>query len=93
MQSLAVSHDNGLTYDIYPANPVITMETEARDPNMFWDNDKKQWILVLAHALEHEMLFLHPSRYETMDSPRFFRQGAWRTGRRMGMSGSFPAQG
>lgn len=57
MQSLAVSHDNGLTYDIYPANPVITMETEARDPNMFWDNDKKQWILVLAHALEHEMLF------------------------------------
>ena len=76
MQSLAVSHDNGLTYDIYPANSVITMETEARDPNMFWDNDKKQWILVLAHALEHEDAFLHLSRYETMDSPRFFRQGA-----------------
>lgn len=55
-QSLAWSKDGGETFELYPANPVITLESEARDPNMFWDDDAKQWVLVLAHALEHEML-------------------------------------
>lgn len=57
MQSLAASPDNGLSFDIYPGNPVLTLETEARDPNMFWDPESKLWHLVLAHALDHEMLF------------------------------------
>lgn len=57
MQSLASSTDNGLTFDVYPGNPVITLESEARDPNMFWNEDTKEWNLVLAHALDHEMLF------------------------------------
>lgn len=55
-QSLVWSKDNGKTFEFYPANPVIALETEARDPNMFWDDDAKQWVLLLAHALEHEML-------------------------------------
>lgn len=57
IQSLAHSSDNGLTFDIYPANPVITLESEARDPNMFRDEARNQWVLSLAHALDHEMLF------------------------------------
>ena len=56
IQSLAHSEDNGRTFEIYPGNPVITLESEARDPNMFWDADNKRWVLVLAHALDHEML-------------------------------------
>ena len=56
MQSLAHSTDNGMTFDIYPGNPVITLESEARDPNMFWDERNNRWALLLAHALEHEML-------------------------------------
>lgn len=55
-QSLAVSHDNGETYEIYPGNPVITLGSEARDPNMFWNPETKLWTLILAHPLEHEML-------------------------------------
>ncbi len=55
-QSLGVSHDNGMTYEIYPGNPVITLGSEARDPNMFWNSDTKLWTLILAHPLEHEML-------------------------------------
>ncbi len=55
-QSLAYSHDNGETFTIYPGNPVITLESEARDPNMFWNEDTKQWTLILAHALDREML-------------------------------------
>ena len=57
IQSLAHSEDGGETFEIYPANPVLTLESEARDPNMFWDATNKRWVLSLAHALDREMLF------------------------------------
>lgn len=57
MQSLAYSTDNGKTFTKYPANPVLTLESEARDPNMFYNAETGEWNLVLAHALDHEMLF------------------------------------
>lgn len=57
MQSLAHSSDKGMTFSKYPGNPVITLDTEARDPNMFWNDKTGEWNLVLAHALDHEMLF------------------------------------
>ncbi len=57
MQSLASSTDGGITFAKYPGNPVLTLESEARDPNMFWNPETKQWTLVLAHALDKEMLF------------------------------------
>lgn len=57
IQSLAYSEDGGQTFEIYPGNPVITLESEARDPNIFWDAANGQWVLALAHALDHEMLF------------------------------------
>ena len=64
-QSLVWSKDGGKTFEFYPANPVITLESEARDPNMFWDENAKQWVLILAHALEHEMLiFTSPDMKE-----------------------------
>ena len=57
IQSIAHSADHGHTFEIYPGNPVITLESEARDPNMFWDTAHNRWVLSLAHALDHEMLF------------------------------------
>ena len=64
-QSLVWSKDNGRTFEYYDANPVITLESEARDPNMFWDDKAKQWELILAHALDHEMLiFTSPNMKE-----------------------------
>jgi len=57
IQSIAHSVDHGHTFEIYPGNPVITLESEARDPNMFWDTANNRWVLSLAHALDHEMLF------------------------------------
>lgn len=56
VQSLAHSQDNGLTFDIFPGNPVLTTRSEARDPNMFWNEKTGEWNLVLAHALDKEML-------------------------------------
>lgn len=74
-QSLVWSKDNGKTFEFYPANPIITLESEARDPNMFWDEKAGQWVLLLAHALEHEMLvFTSPDMKEwTLQS--FFGKG------------------
>ncbi len=56
IQSLAYSTDNGVTVHKSAGNPVITLDSEARDPNMFWHEPTGQWVLALAHALEHEML-------------------------------------
>ena len=56
IQSLAGSKDGGLTFEKYSGNPVLPLESEARDPNMFWNPETKEWTLILAHALDHEML-------------------------------------
>lgn len=72
VQSLAWSDDNGETFNIYPGNPVITLETEARDPNMFWDEKHKCWVLVLAHALEREVLI-----FTSPDMKTWTRQSAF----------------
>lgn len=58
MQSLASSTDDGLTFNIYPSNPVLTLESEARDPKVFWNDSTREWNMILAHALDHEMLIL-----------------------------------
>lgn len=57
MQSLAASNDNGYSFTKHAANPVLTLDTEARDPNMFYNSETGQWNIVLAHALDREMLF------------------------------------
>ncbi|MCM1290720.1 MAG: DUF4980 domain-containing protein [Prevotella sp.] len=65
IQSLAHSNDNGETFEIYPGNPVLTLESEARDPNMFWNPERGEWTLILAHALDKEMLiFTSPDMKE-----------------------------
>lgn len=56
MQSLAASNDGGASFSIYNANPVCALESEARDPNMFWNDAIGKWNIILAHPLNHEML-------------------------------------
>lgn len=59
MQSIAHSTDGGRTFRTYEGNPVIIMETEARDPKIFWNDKTWEWNMALAHALEHEVLLFH----------------------------------
>ena len=48
-QSIAYSTDNGKTFKKYVDNPIITSDVpDFRDPNVFWHEDTKQWILILA---------------------------------------------
>jgi sucrose-6-phosphate hydrolase SacC (GH32 family) len=58
VQCLAHSDDNGMTFTNYNPNPIIVTDGEARDPNVFWNKETGRWNMLLAHALEHEMLIL-----------------------------------
>ena len=69
IQSLAGSKDGGLTFEKYSGNPVLPLESEARDPNMFWNPETKEWTLILAHALDHEMLIFTSPDLKTGSSP------------------------
>ncbi|MDE6553280.1 MAG: GH32 C-terminal domain-containing protein [Muribaculaceae bacterium] len=75
MQSLAHSSDNGMTFTKYDGNPILTLESEARDPNMFWNPETKEWNLVLAHALDHEMLFFTSPDLKTWTLQSGFGKG------------------
>ena len=56
VQSLAHSNDGGLSFTNYPGNPTIATDRESRDPNFFWNEQTGRWNLLLASALDHEML-------------------------------------
>ena len=52
-QSTAVSHDNGLTFEKYAANPIITSDQpDFRDPKVFWNEEARLWNLILAVGQE-----------------------------------------
>ena len=52
-QSMAVSHDGGMTFDKYDNNPVITADIpDFRDPKVFWNADINRWNLILAAGQE-----------------------------------------
>lgn len=48
-QSIAYSTDNGETFKKYVNNPILTSDVpDFRDPNVFWNEEVKQWNLILA---------------------------------------------
>lgn len=49
-QSLAYSKDSGRTWIKYEGNPVLASDrhTDFRDPKVFWHEDTKQWVMILA---------------------------------------------
>ena len=52
-QSIAYSADGGTTFTKYPGNPVITFKApDFRDPKVFWHEQTKKWIVVLAVGQE-----------------------------------------
>lgn len=75
VQSMAHSTDGGNTFKVYPGNPVLTLDSEARDPNMFWNEDTHEWNLVLAHPLDHEMLFFSSPDLKTWKLNSAFGHG------------------
>lgn len=55
-QYLAYSNDSGLTFTNYKNNPVIDLQKkDFRDPNVFWFEKTKQWVMVVALPTEHKV--------------------------------------
>jgi len=75
IQSLAWSDDDGTRFNIYEGNPVIAYERESRDPNMFWDEKSGKWVLILASALDHEMLIFSSTDLKEWNLESHFGQG------------------
>lgn len=75
VQSLAYSTDGGYNFTHYKGNPVIAYHRESRDPNMFWDKENKQWVLMLASALDHEMLVFTSPDLKTWTLQSSFGKG------------------
>ena len=52
-QSTAVSHDNGLTFEKYAGNPILTSDApDFRDPKVFWNVEANLWNLIMAVGQE-----------------------------------------
>ena len=57
-QSIAFSHDGGVTFSYYDLNPVVDIwSTEFRDPTVIWDENNKRWVMLVAKALEKKIAF------------------------------------
>ncbi len=53
VQSMAVSKDNGKTFEKYAGNPIlVSKEEDFRDPKAFWNADIQKWNLILAVGQE-----------------------------------------
>lgn len=56
-QALAWSTDKGRTWQHYAANPVLDRNlADFRDPNVFWHEPSKRWIMVVALSAENRAL-------------------------------------
>lgn len=52
-QSMAISTDNGMTFQKYSGNPVLASDEEDfRDPKAFWNPEIQKWNLILAVGQE-----------------------------------------
>ncbi|WBW71252.1 sucrose alpha-glucosidase Suc2 [Schizosaccharomyces osmophilus] len=50
-QNIAYSPDGGITFIKYENNPVINInESQFRDPKVFWHEETKHWVMVVALA-------------------------------------------
>ncbi len=53
VQSMAVSKDNGLTFEKYAGNPVlVSTEEDFRDPKVLWNPEIQRWNMILAVGQE-----------------------------------------
>lgn len=65
-QHIAYSNDGGLSFTPYAGNPVIDLnKKDFRDPNVFWYEPAKQWIMSVAMVDEHQVRFYSSANLKT----------------------------
>ncbi|MFM5907454.1 MAG: glycoside hydrolase family 32 protein [Novosphingobium sp.] len=57
VQCLAASTDKGRSWRLFDGNPVIDLDlADFRDPNVFWHEASRRWIMVVALSAENRAL-------------------------------------
>ncbi len=57
-QNLAFSNDRGRTWTKYPLNPVLNLNmADFRDPDVFWSEAGKRWVMAVSLPNEHQVRF------------------------------------
>src|SRR4051794_1942829 len=57
-QNLAFSNDKGRTWTKYRGNPVLNLNmSDFRDPDVFWSDSGKRWIMAVALPDDHKVRF------------------------------------
>ena len=57
-QSLAYSNDGGDSFTKYEGNPVLEFDDpDFRDPNVMWDEQQEQWVMVVALPRQFKVQF------------------------------------
>lgn len=61
-QNIAYSINEGKTFQKYIHNPVLNLhQKDFRDPNVFWYEKNKRWIMSVSHPNEHQIEFYQSS--------------------------------
>jgi fructan beta-fructosidase len=82
-QYIAYSNDGGMTLTNYEHNPVIDLHMkDFRDPNVFWFEKSKQWIMVVALPGDHKVRFYGSPDLKNWNllsefGPQGFTNAAW----------------
>ena len=82
-QFIAYSNDGGLTYTNYENNPVIDLQKkDFRDPNVSWNEQLKQWLMVVSLPEDHTIQFYSSPNLKTWKllsafGPAGFTDAGW----------------
>lgn len=82
-QYIAYSEDGGYTFTNYEHNPVIDLQMkDFRDPNVFWYEPSKKWVMVVALPKEHKVRFYSSSNLKDWEQlsefgPQGYIDAAW----------------
>ncbi len=61
-QNIAYSLDDGITWTKYINNPVLDLhKIDFRDPKIFWDENKKYWVMLVMLPVAHKVQFYSSS--------------------------------
>jgi fructan beta-fructosidase len=67
-QNLACSNDRGRTWTKYRANPVLNLNaSDFRDPNVFWSDTARRWVMAVALPNDHKVLFYGSSNLKNWE--------------------------
>ncbi|GAB6854946.1 glycoside hydrolase family 32 protein [Asaia astilbis] len=57
-QYLAISHNNGQSFEEYPGNPVLDIDNpNFRDPQVIYHAPSRKWVMVIAEVEKHRIGF------------------------------------